>query len=103
MHMFKNIGMRRSLINQSHICLIMQQTTTIKLVFWQHSLFNLNGYNIISNDLDINSRGIIVYIDKNIEFSVIECNITFDEYILIKIKTTDNSYLTICVIYRSPK
>ena len=69
------------------------------------SEFNLNGYNIISNDLDINSRGIIVHIDKNIEFSVIECNIKFDEYILIKIKTTDNSDnsdLTICVMYRSP-
>ena len=39
--MFKDFGMRRSLKNQNHICLIMQQTTTIKLVFWQHSLFLL--------------------------------------------------------------
>lgn len=88
--------------HKPNIVAITEVKSKVKNLQLKLSEFNLNGYNILSNDLDINSRGIIVYIDKNIEFSVIECNITFDEYILIKIKTNDNSYLTICVIYRSP-
>ena len=64
--------------------------------------FNLKGYNIISNDLDINSRGIILYIDKNIEFSIIENSIAFREYVLIKIKLIDKTELLVCVVYRSP-
>ena len=66
------------------------------------SEFNLKGYNIISNDLDKYARGIIMYLDKNIEFSIIESSIAFQEYILLKIKMIDQSELILCVIYRSP-
>ena len=64
--------------------------------------FNLKGYNIISNDLDKYLRGIILYIEKNNEFSIIENNIAFIEHIIIKIKMVNKIDLLLCVIYRSP-
>ena len=74
----------------------------VQLIMRRIAEFNLKGYNIISNDLDINSRGIILYIDKNIEFSIIENSIAFREYVLIKIKLIDKTELLVCVVYRSP-
>lgn len=68
------------------------------------SEFNLHGYNIISNDsyLDSNSRGIVVYIDNKIDFSIIECKSKLKEALVFKIKTSNRNELYIYVIYRSP-
>ena len=51
------------------------------------SEFNLCGYNSICIDFDSesNSRGIVVYIDNKIDYSIIECKTKFKEALVIKI------------------
>ena len=68
------------------------------------SEFNLLGYNVISNDLDFesNSRGIVIYIDTKIEYSIIECKTKFKESLVIKIRVSAKEELYLCVVYRSP-
>ena len=70
------------------------------------SELNLNGYNILSSDMDLdpNSRGIVVYINNNYEYNVIECNTKLKECdsLVIKIKTDNKKELFLYIIYRSP-
>ena len=55
-------------------------------------------------DLDPNSRGIVVYINNNYEYNIIECNTKLKECecLVIKIKTDNKKELFLYIIYRSP-
>jgi len=55
--------------------------------------FNISGDNVIHNDLDseYTSRGIVVYINNKIDYSIIESKIKFKESLVIKIKTCQES------------
>jgi len=68
------------------------------------SEFNISGYNVISNDLDseYTSRGIIVYINNTIDYSIIKSKIKSKESLVIKIKTSTRNELYLCVAYRNP-
>ena len=88
--------------NKPQIIAITEVKNKLKNYEIKLSEFNLKGYNIVSTDLDKCSRGIVLYIDKSIEFTIIEANIKFEEYILIKIKLLDKSDLILCIVYRSP-
>jgi hypothetical protein len=68
------------------------------------SEFNFCGYNTVSNDSDsdFNSRGIVVYVDTKIDYSIIACETQFEEFLLIKMKTSTKNELYFCVVYRNP-
>jgi hypothetical protein len=66
------------------------------------SEFNMEGYKIISNDLDKFNRGIIVFIKLGLQYSVVESDIDFEETIIIKVKTRLKQDIILCAVYRSP-
>ena len=58
----------------------------------------LNGYVMYSNDFELNSRGVLIYVNEHFESSEISISSNFAENILINIKPD----LCIGNIYRSP-
>jgi len=57
------------------------------------------GYNIYSNNLNINSRGIIVYVSQDLVCKQLHYNSSFSEFILLEIACKDNTKLTVGVFY----
>ena len=73
-------------------------------VFWRHfsvsilsgwincswsttlSELNISGYDIYSNDLNSNNRGIIVYVSQDLSCKVLNVDIDFSEFLLIEIE-----------------
>ena len=90
----KNMGV------QPHIIIITEVKSKNN---WNMKLseFNIDGYCLISNDLDMNKRGIIIYMKRNIKFTVFDCEINFEEFILIKLKLCSGEEF-INAVYRSP-
>jgi len=76
--------------------------TEVKPKHKWHSNINelqIEGYCMFSNNLDnVNSRGVIIYVDKCLHSSEISIETKFSENIFVKI----NSDLVIENIYRSP-
>jgi len=60
------------------------------------------GYNIFSNDLNTNSRGIINYVSQDLTCKQIDFNNNFSEFSVLEIACKENTKLTIGVCYRSP-
>ena len=60
------------------------------------------GYNIYSNNLNINSRGIIVYVSQDLLCKQLNHDSHFSEFILLEIACKDSTKLTVGVFYRSP-
>ena len=60
------------------------------------------GYNIYSNNLNINSRGIIVYVSQDLLCKQLNHDSNFSEFILLEIAGKDSTKLTVGVFYRSP-
>ena len=72
---------------------------------WNVALSELNipGYNIYSNNLSSNNRGIIVYVSQNLSCKLLNVNIDFSEFLLLEIEGFNVcNKTTIGVIYRSP-
>ena len=62
--------------------------------------FIINGYTTIHNN---RGRGLCIFIKDSIEFEhIIEYDSFFNKSIVLKIKTTDDELITICLVYRSP-
>jgi len=93
-----------SLDVKPNIIAITEVKSKHKQVQTKMSEFNLCGYNIICNDLESESksRGIIVYLDNKIDYSIIECKTKFKETLVVKINTSTKNELYLCVNYRSP-
>src|SRR6188508_259082 len=70
----------------------------------QESEFCLDGYTIFGNNIGIvHTRGVTIYVDKNIQASQIEIPFIFNEYLLIQLRMRDSrKVLTIGNFYRSP-
>jgi len=66
------------------------------------SVLAIPGYNIYSNNLNINSRGIIVYVSQDLLCKQLNYDSNFSELILLEIACKDNTKLTVGVFYRSP-
>ena len=64
--------------------------------------FNIPGYSLYCNDIYSSSRGVLIYVDSNLESSEISINSLFNEYVIVKIKGANGVYLTVCNVYRSP-
>jgi hypothetical protein len=62
----------------------------------------MEGYKIISYDLDKFSRGIIVFTKLGLQYSVVVSDIDFEETIIIKVKTRLKQDIILCAVYRSP-
>jgi len=72
---------------------------------WSTTLseLNISGYDIYSNDLNSNNRGIIVYVSQDLSCKVLNVDIDFSEFLLIEIEgCSAYNKTTIGVIYRSP-
>ncbi|MFZ2537370.1 MAG: endonuclease/exonuclease/phosphatase family protein, partial [Oscillospiraceae bacterium] len=63
---------------------------------------NLNGYVLYSNKFDVNSRGVIIYVDSQLESKLISLDDSYKESVFIKVKANKTSWTTIGCIYRSP-
>jgi len=50
------------------------------------SKFSIPGYDIYSNNLDSNNRGIIVYVSQDLSCKLLNVNVDFNEYLLQEIK-----------------
>jgi hypothetical protein len=76
----------QNLKNQPQVIVITEVKTKSN---WHMKLseFNIEGYKIISNDLDKFSRGIIVFTKLGLQNSVVESDSDFEETIIIKVKT----------------
>ena len=62
---------------------------------WDKWDINLNelvipGYNIFSNDLNTNSRGIIIYVSQDLTCKQIDFNNNFSEFSLLEIACKEN-------------
>lgn len=67
------------------------------------SEFSIPGYDIYSNNLSCNQRGIIVYVSKDLPCKLLNVNVDFSEFLLIEIETLHAcNKMIIGVIYRSP-
>jgi len=61
--------------------------------------FQLEGYNMFSNDLDsAKTRGVLIYVDEHLHSSKIKLESKFNENIFVRVK----SDIVIGNIYRSP-
>ena len=56
---------------------------------------------IYSNNLNINTRGIIVYVSQDLLCKQLNYDNNFSEFILLEIACKDNTKLTVGVFYRS--
>ena len=62
----------------------------------------IHGYNIFSNDLSTNSRGIIIYVSQDLTCKQIDFNNSFSEFSPLKTACKGNMKLTVGVFYGSP-
>ena len=71
---------------------------------WEINLSELAipGYSIISNNLNTNSRGIIVYVRQDLVCKQLNYDSSFSEFVLLEIVGRENKKLTLGVFYRSP-
>jgi len=71
---------------------------------WETNLSELviPGYNIISNNLNTNTRGIVVYVKQDLICKQLNYDNSFSEFILLEIACKNNTKLTFGVFYRSP-
>jgi len=71
---------------------------------WNYNLSELqiDGYNIYTNDLQGNTRGIITYVSNEIICKQIHFFNSFTEYVLIELCIDNLHKFTLCTIYRSP-
>lgn len=60
------------------------------------------GYNIITNDLERDNRGIVVYIRSDIRFTEVNIENEFEELCMIKIVLEAKGEIYFGIIYRSP-
>ena len=49
------------------------------------SEFNVPGYNILSNDLSCNSKGIIIYMSQDLACKLVNVNVDFSEFFLLEV------------------
>jgi len=65
--------------------------------------FKIEGYVMHSLNIGLTkSRGIIIYIDKNVDSNVLDITCAFSEFLCVTIRDKYNNYITVCAIYRSP-
>ena len=68
----------------------------------QLSELNIDGYDLFSNDLSDNNRGILTYVSKDVACKQIYAENTFQEYVWLEITVQNNFKLYIGTFYRSP-
>ena len=70
---------------------------------WKINLseLSLNSYELFNNDFEKNSRGIIIYVDRNIDSKFIDIKVNFSEQVTVEL-TCMKEKLIISCIYRSP-
>ena len=82
------------LVNKPSIIAITEVNSKLLTNKMLESEFNIEDYNIfIAHVSEAKFRGIIVYVDVNIEASQVNVTSTFDEFILIQIKTINQNNL----------
>jgi len=65
--------------------------------------FNLLGYDCYCTGLeDVHSRGILIYIDKGLDSSLVDMPMAFKENIFVEVRLSKNTKLLIGNMYRSP-
>jgi len=54
---------------------------------WSANLieFNIPGYNIFSDDLSCNTRGIIIYVSQDLACKFVNVNVNFSEFLLLEV------------------
>jgi hypothetical protein len=62
---------------------------------------NIQGYNLYTNDLTNNCRGVLIYVDIELNSKLLNHNQTFQEIVLVSVKGNDEQ-LIFGNIYRSP-
>ena len=63
---------------------------------------NIDGYNLFSNNLWEQNRGIIIYVKQDLNCKQVFLNNSFTEYVLLEIETDLNKVMQVATIYRSP-
>jgi len=66
------------------------------------SELNLEGYTICCNDLDKNSRGVLLYVADSLESQIVNFEFKNNEHVFIQLKCTGGKKLLLGNIYRSP-
>ena len=67
------------------------------------SEFNIPGYELYNANLEENCRGILIYVDNNLQSSIEIIESDFEEFLVVSIKGDDFDNLVIGTVYRSPK
>ena len=62
----------------------------------------IDGYQMFTNDLEANNRGILVYVKEHLSCKQIFISNNFGEYVLLQLDVNNNQKLNIATIYRSP-
>ncbi|CAC5371801.1 unnamed protein product [Mytilus coruscus] len=69
----------------------------------EYSLADVSDYKMFGKNLDNDTgRGLLLYIDKQLDASQVQMNAEFQENLFIKIKLNQSDQLLIGLIYRSP-
>jgi hypothetical protein len=65
--------------------------------------YNLNGFNLFSVNVSVlHKRGIIVYVDNNLNSCQLEIDKKFEENIIVKISDVGEFSINVGIFYRSP-
>jgi len=64
--------------------------------------FTIDGYQMFTNDLEANNRGILVYVKEHLSCKQIFLGNIFGEYVLLQLDVNKNKKLNIATVYRSP-
>ena len=65
--------------------------------------FNIDGYTLHCLNVGRKSlRGICIYVDRNISYSIIEINCDFTEFLCVSLRDSYSILFTLCAVYRSP-
>ena len=62
----------------------------------------IDGYQMFTNDLEVNNCGILVYVKQHLSCKQIFLSNIFGEYVLLQLDVNKNKKLNIATIYRSP-
>ncbi|CAG2202747.1 unnamed protein product [Mytilus edulis] len=69
----------------------------------EYSLAEVSDYNMFGKNLDVDTgRGLLLYIDKQLDASQVHMNTEFQENLFIKINLNQSDQLLLGLIYRSP-
>jgi len=92
-----------SLVVKPTVIVITEVNAKASLCPMQDYEFSIDGYILHSINIGLNKfRGVIIYVDKNVNSSILELDCVFSEFLCVSVRDSSNNTVTICAVYRSP-